>query len=973
MKQQPDEAVRVRGNAAAAAEAGARREPPPSRPPSPQDADAALQARIDQLEARLAATPPTSNAHVNAFYAGLRTLVAELSRRRRQAEETCNILIRVLEATSDGFVALDADWRYFYVNEHAGRMLGRDPQSLIGKHIWTEFPEGVGQPFHAAYERAVGEGRPQQLEAYYPPFGRWFENRIYPYAGGVAIFFRDVTERLLSEARLRESEARFRANYEQAAIGIALLELDGRFIHANPFLCRMLGYEETELQGLRRADITHPDDRVAQADHAARVFSGEAGSSTLEKRCLRKDGSTLWSRITTSVVRENGGAPQHYILIVEDISERLRVEAALRESEARYDRITANVPGMVYQTTQYPDGSLEMQYVSAGVREILGLTPEEIQRRSLSVIDMVHPEDRASWYSSVAASAATQSDWRWTGRVVLPTGEVKWVEGASRPERQPDGRIIWDGLLMDVTERRRAEQALEASEQRYRSLFDHHPDAVYVIDPDGLFVSANPACETLSGYAPEELVGRSFAPLLVPDHFDEVVAHFREALGGTAQSFESAIRHKSGRRVDISVTNVPMVVQGQITGVFGIARDLTTQRALESQLRHAQRMESVGRLAGGVAHDFNNLLTVIQSCSRFVAERVQGDPVARADVDQVLNAAARAGELTKQLLAFGRQQVLRPRLLDINVQVAKVAGMLRRVIGEDLTLVTELEPELWPVLADPGQLEQVLMNLAVNARDAMPNGGMLRLRTANVTLDREAVQAHPGLATGPYVSLEVEDTGTGIDPALLPTIFDPFVTTKGPGRGTGLGLPTVYGIVEQSGGHVYVESTLGLGSRFSVLLPRADVMPGGNPRARATPASPRGSETILLVEDDASVRAVVRRMLEAQGYDVLEAADGDDARRIVEDRDGRIDLLLLDVVMPGRNGREVAEHLTARWPGLRVLFMSGYTDDEILLRGLVRPGVAFLSKPFTPDRLARVVREVLDAGPSPGADDPGFE
>jgi PAS domain S-box-containing protein len=559
------------------------------------------------------------------------------------------------------------------------------------------------------------------------------------------------------------------------------------------------------------------------------------------------------------------------------------------------------------------------------------------------------------------ASAATLSDWRWLGRVVLPTGEVKWVEGAARPEQQPDGRVVWDGLLMDVTEHRRAEERLEESEQRYRSLFDHHPDAVYVIDPNGTFVSANPACERLSGYRPEELVGRSFGPFIAAEHRDAIAEHFRAALAGDARSFQTVILHRNGGRVEIDVTNVPIVVGGQITGVFGLARDLTAQRELETQLRQAQKMEAVGRLAGGVAHDFNNLLTVITSCARFVADRVQTDVVARSDIDEVMRASARAAELTKQLLAFGRQQMLQPRQLDVNVQVTRVAAMLRRVIGEDIAVTTELDPEAWPAVADPGQLEQVLMNLAVNARDAMPNGGILALRTANVTPERVGTHTPAGADANGFVSFEVEDTGTGIDPAVLPNIFDPFVTTKGPGMGTGLGLATVYGIVEQSGGHIYVDSTPGVGTRFTVLLPRADNGRSDRPRPAPAPAIPTGSEAILLVEDDASVRAVVRRMLETQGYAVTEAASAADAVRVMEAWDGHVDLLMVDVVMPDLNGRALAERLRARWPGLRVIFMSGYTDDEILRRGLVEPGVAFLAKPFSPNRLAHAVRESLDS------------
>jgi CheY-like chemotaxis protein len=375
-------------------------------------------------------------------------------------------------------------------------------------------------------------------------------------------------------------------------------------------------------------------------------------------------------------------------------------------------------------------------------------------------------------------------------------------------------------------------------------------------------------------------------------------------------------------------------------------------------------MEAVGRLAGGVAHDFNNLLSVIMSYSGMLLQELPVDNPIHGDIQEIQGAVERAAELTRQLLAFSRQQLLQPRRLDVNSHVLNVAKMLRRVIGEDIALETDLEQSMWPVDADPGQLEQVLMNLAVNARDAMPGGGTLRLSSANVTVDALQLRDRPGLVPGDYVSLGVEDTGVGIDPARLPQIFEPFYTTKEMGDGTGLGLATVYGIVKQSGGYIYVDSVPGRGSRFSVLMPRRGERAGEEGSGGARPAAaalPRGRETILVVEDEAPVRVVVRRMLERLGYTVREAADGAQALAFVEASAERIDLLLTDVIMPEMHGRALAERLMTSEPGIRVLYMSGYTDDDILRRGLTQPGTVLLQKPFTPEELARAVREVLDA------------
>src|SRR5438445_797546 len=422
---------------------------------------------------------------------------------------------------------------------------------------------------------------------------------------------------------------------------------------------------------------------------------------------------------------------------------------------------------------------------------------------------------------------------------------------------------------------------------------------------------------------------------------------------------EATWKRKDGRRLTVQLS-----VRAVRDGSGGVeyyetfVRDVTEQRRLEGQLLQAQKMEAVGRLAGGVAHDFNNLLTVILSYSDLLLEDLPPEIPDRADVAEIRKAAVAASSLTRQLLAFSRQQVLEPRVLDVNTVVASTEKLLTRLLGEDVSLTTTLAAALGAVKVDPGQLEQIIMNLAVNARDAMPRVGRLSIETANVEMDESYVHGHPLARPGHYVMLAVSDTGTGMDAATQARIFEPFFTTKEAGKGTGLGLATVYGIVRQSSGFIWVYSEPGHGTSFKIYLPRVDepVSPAG----AAAPQVVGGSETVLVVEDVAAVRAVTRQMLERQGYCVLEAANGATALSLARQHQSAIHLLVTDVVMPEVSGRELADQLVQLRPDMKVLFMSGYTDDAVVRHGILQEGIAYLQKPFTPDTLARKVRAVLD-------------
>jgi signal transduction histidine kinase/ActR/RegA family two-component response regulator len=426
-----------------------------------------------------------------------------------------------------------------------------------------------------------------------------------------------------------------------------------------------------------------------------------------------------------------------------------------------------------------------------------------------------------------------------------------------------------------------------------------------------------------------------------------------------ARAFEGEYRCDDGRRVPVLAAVAPLENGESIS----IALDLSARKQLEEQFRQAQKMEAVGRLAGGIAHDFNNVLSVVLSYAEMVSNALTADPTLKADVEEIRLAAQRATDLTRQLLAFSRQQVLEPTVISLNRSVTGMETMLRRLLGADIELTLLTEPKLWNIKADRGQIEQIMMNLAVNARDAMPEGGKLTIQTANVTLDQDYAALHHEVKPGAYVMLAVSDTGTGMDATTQARLFEPFFTTKEQGKGTGLGLATVFGIVKQSGGHIWVYSEPGQGATFRVYFPRVSGAETSISEPPPCHATQRGSETILLVEDDVQVRALARSILRRNGYVVLEAANGGEALLICEQHGANIDLLLTDVVLPLMSGRQLAERLQTLRPAIKVLFMSGYTDDAVLQHGIIDSGVAYLQKPLTPAALTRKLRSVLDRGP----------
>ncbi|MEO8678108.1 MAG: PAS domain S-box protein [Vicinamibacterales bacterium] len=514
----------------------------------------------------------------------------------------------------------------------------------------------------------------------------------------------------------------------------------------------------------------------------------------------------------------------------------------------------------------------------------------------------------------------------------------------------------------NVTARLQAEAARRESEQLLGAIVESSDDAILSKTPDGRILTWNAAAERMYGYTEAEAIGASTYLLVPPDGHAELAATLKTlGDGGRVAPFEATRVHKNGRRFLVWVAVSPIVNRaGAVVGISSIARDITERKAMEDQLRQAQKMEAMGSLAGGIAHDFNNLLTVIIGQADMAIEELDPASPVRADLEEIRLAGQSATLLTRQLLTFSRKGIIQEALVDVNDIVTRLDKILRRTLGEDVAYVLRQRPALWRVKADPSQLEQILMNLVVNARDAMPEGGELTVATDNVELDEAFAAQNPGTASGSFVAVAVTDNGCGMTPSVCAQIFNPFFTTKGPINGTGLGLSTVFGIVQGAGGFIGVDTEPGAGSTFTVYLPRA-ASEGEATAPSDAPLVDKGTETILLVEDDNNIRALGARGLRRHGYTVLVARHAVEALKVVKDYHGTINLLLTDIIMPGASGRALAETLMKSISGLQVLYTSGYTDSVATLKAIRASAADFIQKPYTPDSLARKVREVLDA------------
>ncbi len=791
---------------------------------------------------------------------------------------------------------------------------------------------------------------------------QWIETRMGPDRDasgqivGVVGNSRDISESKHNESERLENLELLRLAHRAAGLGTFVVNIPSGDRICSPETLELLGIPDHSPR-VTRAEIrslSHSDDWSTVDGQHTKMLAGQSINYT--RRVLLSDGTERWVETIGTPEFDGSGKVIRYVGVCRDVTANKKFEDLLRSNAERL-QMTQEAAGLgSYEWNPTSDAFSATPKAYA----LFGLPPDTSWPGLDGLLEMTHPDDRELCRVQ-HQSILDGKPFQFERRIVLPDGTLRWIESIGSAGQDAAGQAVYRGIVKDVTERKKAEELLRETDERFRMAERAAGIGTFVVELPSREMKCSDYVYSILGIADQstKIDYELFETLIYPEDRELFREQYAQMLSGQPARVESRIVRPDGRVCWVEMVGKPSVdIHGKPDRFSGVCWDVTERREMESRYRQVQKMEAVGQIAGGVAHDFNNLLGVIIGNMELLSERVASDEISHKYFERIRMAVHSATDVTRQLLAFSRKQVVQPVILNINTCVEQLNKMTQRIIGEHIQVSLLLEPRLSSVKIDPGQVNQILMNLVVNSRDAMPQGGKLIIQTCNVHLDQDFVEAHAGSKTGDFVKLAVSDTGCGMSPDILKKIFEPFFTTKEPGKGTGLGLATVYGIVKQADGHLSVTSQPGLGTTFDLYLP---VVVSHSP-ARLKKTSPEfgwGSETILLVEDEPALRDVTCARLCQLGYKVIEAACPSEAIRAFTANARDIDLLLTDVVMPEMNGRMLADQLREKCPDLPVLYMSGYTDDEILRQGVQEAAAMIVSKPFTIEALSSRIRDVL--------------
>jgi len=870
-----------------------------------------------------------------------------------------HFLIDLIENSGILFLIKDPEGKYLFVNRKWEEVTGLKRASVLGNTDAMLFAPEMARQFRENDLHVIQTGSAMKTEERLetPSGMRYFISNKFPLLdgnGAVAGLYgviTEITELKQVEKELQQNQKKYHSLFDRAQAALFRTSVDGQLLEISKRYAERAGFSSVEqcmaeyVPGNAWAD---PNER----EKMLRVLREKGSVSDYEAEIIRKDGKHIWILFSATLYPEHGYIEGSVI----EITDRKQAEEALKKSEAFQRKMVANIGDVIVIIDQ--DGI--NRYKSPNIEKMFGWKPEDLV--GTSAWDNVHPEDLTAsreFFESLISEPGSVGSIE--TRYKCKDGTYKWIEfTGSNLLDDPDIRGIL-GNYHDIMERKRAEQALRDSEERFKALHNASFGGITIHDK-GRILECNQGLSDITGYRLEELIGMDGLRLIAEQSRETVMKHI---LSGYEKPYEAVGLHKDGTEFPIRLEARNIPYKGKLVRTVEF-RDISEEKRaekerekLQDQLTQAQKMESVGRLAGGVAHDYNNMLSVVLGYTELALEKVPCSDPLRTDLKEIYKAAKRSSEITQQLLAFARKQAIAPKALDINAVIENMLNMLRRLIGEDIDVIWHPGRRLSPVKIDPSQLEQILANLCVNARDAISGVGKIIIETQVASIEETNRSGVAREGSAEFVKLSVNDDGCGMDEETLHNIFEPFFTTKGVAQGTGLGLATVYGIVKQNNGVIEVDSKPGGGSRFNVYLPRhmgdADEM---SPEAMAETPLGEG-EMVLLVEDEPSIREMCQYILEKLGYRVFSADTPEEALHLADEHQGEIDLLVTDVVMPGMNGRDLAQQIKARYPDIKTLYMSGYTADVIANRGVLEKEVQFIQKPFSVKDLAVKVRKTL--------------
>lgn len=918
----------------------------------------------------------------DAFLVSLRE-ISDLKKAQAEIRLQKNFAESLIETAQTIILLLDPEGRIIRFNSYFEELTGYHLEEVIGEDWFHQFvPEAEQKSVRGLFAKAMegtltrGNSNAILKKDGSEIFVEWYDKLLKDETGkiiGLLATGRDMTIQLLTEKALLESRKRHKEAQKVAHIGHWIHYPDTESPEWSEEVFHIFGLDpaqdEPTFAGI--ANLIHPDDWPVLNDTVQDALK-QGKPFDLEFRIMHPEKGIRWMHVIGHPVTDQNGCVTKLFGTAQDITEQKKLIVELQESRERYQLAVDGINDGIWDRNLITNEI----YFSPRWKNILGYEDHEIPNRFDEWKKRIHTDDVEPAFSALQAYLDGNTEkYRLEHRLRHKDGSYRWILSRGTCQRDANGKPVrMVGSHTDITERKKAEEELRKNEQLLRDITENMFDMVTLADMEGHRLYSSPSHETILGYPPKHLFGRNIKELIHPEDLDRALSKLLEMQTTLAPQNE-ILRYRKADGQYIWIETLAKVIQddtSQPTGMIFSSRDITARKRaeeertkLEAQLHQSQKMESIGRLAGGVAHDFNNLLTVINGYADFIYTSLPEPEPMRKDAEEILKAADSASSLTNQLLTFSRKQFIVPKVINLNKAVIQSEKMLQRLIGEDIELCFVPDEHLGLVKIDPGQISQILVNLAVNARDAMPRGGKLTIETRNVTLESEQAYRSEDVH-GDFACLAVSDNGEGIPEEIRDQIFEPFFTTKPKEKGTGLGLSTIYGIVLQNEGYINVYTESDQGTTFKIYLPLVD-MDEDAIEAKEETVLVTGEETILLVEDQETVRQLAARILSKRGYKVIEAADGMQAEQLFAQTDGNIDLLLTDVVMPQMSGKQLYDRLNAKKPGLPVLYMSGYTDDAIDRHGILDKSQAFLAKPFTNRDLALKVREVLDvSGPESG-------